>query len=103
MNWNPSRIRSGICILLAFFTVEPLRGQTSTGSVLGSVADQTGAAVPGAGITLESVATGQKRTASSDEQGNFEFPLVLPGVYRLTVTKQGFTSVVVDDIVVRVN
>ena len=88
---------------LAFHHPQLSLAQTSTGSVLGTVVDQTGAAVPSAVVTLDSVSTSQKRTTTASEQGNFEFPLVLPGVYRVTVSKPGFTSVVIDDITVRVN
>jgi len=81
----------------------PVQAQTSTGSVLGEVVDQAGSNVPGAAISLDSIATGAKRTATSNEQGTFEFPTVLPGAYRLSVSKTGFQSVTIDNITVRVN
>jgi hypothetical protein len=76
--------------------------QTSTGTVLGVVTDQSGAAIPGADVVLESTTTGVKRTTQSLQAGNFEFPFVLPDIYQLTVTKSGFSPVTFNNVVVRV-
>ena len=94
-----------VCILigLAVLAIDQGKGQTSTGSVLGNLTDQSGAAVAGAELILESTATGEKRTVSSGETGHYEFPLVLPGAYRLTVRHPGFTTTMLNDVVVRVN
>ena len=91
-----------VCALLAFALPSVLSGQTSTGSVLGTVADPSGSVIPGAEITLESVTTGETRTASTDERGYYEFPLVLPGTYSVTAGATAFTTGVIDNIVVRV-
>ena len=84
------RRKVSACLLLALsrLTID-LCAQTSTGSVLGDVTDQSGSAVAGAAVTLESIDTGQKREAATNELGQFDFPLVLPGPYKLTAMKQG--------------
>ncbi len=66
----------------------------NTGSVQGTVADQTGAMVPGTTLSLRNVATGATQTAQSDASGNFRFPIVPVGRYTLTSTKTGFKSYV---------
>jgi len=68
------------CLLFAL-SLAPLDlcAQTSTGSVLGEVTDQTGSSIAGAAVTLESIDTGQKREAITNELGEYDFPLVLPG------------------------
>ncbi len=63
-----------------------LFAQGLTGSIAGSVADQSGSAVAGAEVTLTNTGTGQNRTLQSDPNGNFVFTTLLPNKYRLTVT-----------------
>ncbi len=65
-------------------------GQGLTGSITGSVTDQSGAAVPGADLTLVNVETSQTRQAKSDTSGDFVFTQLLPGNYKLSVVGKGF-------------
>jgi len=67
------------------------------------VTDQSGSSIAGAAVTLESIDTGQKREAVTNELGEYDFPLLLPGPYKLTAKKQGFSTTVLDNINVRVN
>jgi outer membrane receptor protein involved in Fe transport len=95
----PNNISRSIANLVLFVLVIlfPLRGWAqvaNTGSVQGTVADQTAAIVPGAALTLRNVATGSSETAESDGSGTFSFPIVPVGRYTLTVTKTGFKSYV---------
>lgn len=75
----------------------------TTGTVIGMVTDPTGAAVPGVQLTLKSLGTGAERLASSDAKGNYIFNLMLPQTYELTAQKQGFTSVAINGLVVKVD
>lgn len=89
--------RTAHVVLLALTIFFPLCGWSqvaSTGSVQGAVADQTGAMVPGASVTLRNVATGSTQAAQSDASGAFSFPIVPVGRYTLTATKTGFKSYV---------
>jgi len=79
-----------------------LRAQTATASVTGSVSDDTGATVPDARITLESLGTGQQREARTPRTGRFTFPALPPGRYRLTAIGDGFTPVAVPDFTLNV-
>ena len=69
------------------------------GRITGTVRDVQGAAVPGATIKLSNPATGQERTLASDQNGEFNFPELPLGTFRLTVTKEGFRTTVINDIV----
>src|SRR3954468_15453885 len=64
--------------------------QATTASVLGTVADSSGSVVHGATITIRSRQTGQVRNATTEGQGNFEFPFLAVGEYALSVEKPGF-------------
>src|SRR5579883_979806 len=65
--------RGRLMILLSFFAafLSPLWAQV-TGSISGHLEDATGAGVGGATITVTSLETGAKRTATSDENGNYQ-------------------------------
>ena len=79
-------------------------GQGTTGSIDGTVMDQTGAVIPGATIRVQSTRTtaGLDRTITANANGYFNFPRVAPGTYKVTVesanfaTYTGNVSVVVD-------
>jgi hypothetical protein len=65
--------------------------QTATTSVIvGTVTDNTGAAMPGAEVELINTATGQTTRQVTNESGQYNFPTVLPGEYNITVTAKGF-------------
>ena len=88
-----------VCVLIG---VLGAGAQTSTGTVKGSVNDQSGGVVSGAQVVLQSATTGQTREASSSDQGTFEIPFVPSDVYTLTVSQHGFSTVVIKDIHVSV-
>jgi hypothetical protein len=56
------------------------------------VTDPAGASVPGAGIQLKAQATGEIRTATSNQEGIFRITDLAPGAYNLTVTAAGFKT-----------
>jgi Carboxypeptidase regulatory-like domain/TonB dependent receptor len=72
----------------------------NTGSVQGTVVDQSAATVPEATVTLTNVATAAALSAQTNESGTFGFPIVPVGRYTLTVTKAGFKRYVQTDFTV---
>ena len=87
-----SKVTHLIAAVLLASTV-PLAAQVGTqGSILGTVMDSSGAALPGATITVTGLDTGLVQTATSDHTGSFEI-LALPiGPYSVAVTVQGFKT-----------
>src|SRR5215472_2166241 len=69
-------------------------GQISrtTGTLRGTVIDQTGSALPGAKVRLTNPDTNQQRVGTTDAAGSFLFTGVPVGVYRLTVESPGFAA-----------
>jgi Carboxypeptidase regulatory-like domain len=65
---------------------------TSTGTVAGSIADPSGAVVPGATVTLTDATTKTARTATTNDAGRYIFVDVTPGAYEISVIKQGFST-----------
>jgi protocatechuate 3,4-dioxygenase beta subunit len=65
--------------------------QQQTASLTGQVTDTTGAAVPGAQVTVSDPERGVKTTVLTDERGNYLFPQLEPSDhYEIVVTKTGF-------------
>jgi Carboxypeptidase regulatory-like domain/TonB dependent receptor len=86
------------CLLLALFfcgmTFRAKAQVANTGSVQGTVLDQSGGAVPDASVTLTNSATAATLGAQTNSSGVFRFPIVPVGRYTLNVSKPGFKSYV---------
>src|ERR1700694_862248 len=78
-----------ICVGSALRTWAQL---TDTGTVAGTVSDQSGAVVPGVAVTLTDTATNTSHTAKTNDSGRYVFASVTPGVYKMTFAKEGFAT-----------
>jgi hypothetical protein len=68
--------------------------QMPTGSLRGTVTDASAAVMPGVTIELAgSALIGGPKTATTDERGQYRFPVLSPGTYTVTASLQGFQSV----------
>lgn len=77
------------------------QAQTSASStIVGTVTDQSNAAIPGAAVKITNVATGASLTTTANDSGQYTFPTVTPGTYTVTVTKSGFKNATVQNLVV---
>ena len=65
------------------------QGET-TSAIIGQVSDASGAAVPGAAVTIRNTATGLQRIAKTDDSGRFSFTQLKPGTYSVRAEAQGF-------------
>ena len=72
--------------------------QAPTASIIGTVLDPQGLPVEGASVTLTNVGTNYSYTAATSSAGGFQFSRIDSGVYRVTVSADGFRSAVVDGI-----
>jgi hypothetical protein len=98
------RFSGAIVVLVLSLFVGPLaHAQFETASVLGFVHDTTGAAIPGAGVTLTNIATGVEVQATADAQGQYEFTSVHVGDYKITGSASGFSETVTEAFTVQVN
>ena len=78
-------------------------GQTTTGRLLGRVADPTGAVVAAVNVTLTNQATGVSRSRPTNSNGDYNFVEVPPGVYTVTFEATGFKKNVQKDVNIDVN
>ena len=82
---------------LGFSTVS--FSQTSTGSITGIVSDPSGAVVPGTAVTAMNKATSNEFKASSKASGVFNLGSLPSGTYTLSVTKVGFRTYTITEII----
>ncbi|NWF84500.1 MAG: carboxypeptidase regulatory-like domain-containing protein [Bryobacteraceae bacterium] len=96
-----SRTTAFLLILTGLFSAAAC-AQTFFGSVVGTVTDPTGAAIPQATVTLTNLGTSDRRTMQTDADGGYQFVNLTPGQYRLEVEKPGFRRMVREPITVEV-
>ena len=93
----PRFILGAICLLL--LCAGTASAQLFPGRITGAVRDAQGASIVGATVKLTNPATGLERTGTSDQNGEFNFPELALGNYTLTVTKDGFQTSIIKDII----
>ena len=96
-------LRNLIAISLVLVGSCALFGQATDGNIIGTVTDATGAAIPGAAVVVENVATGVKTTVKSDASGEYRAPNLLVGTYNVTVSAPGLETTTVEKIAVDLN
>src|SRR5690348_13013763 len=67
----------------------------SSGTITGQIVDPSGAVVPGAQVAIQEAATNATQTRVTNGKGIFFFSDVKPGMYRVTVTAQGFRKLTI--------
>jgi hypothetical protein len=91
----------GILLLVLLHTTI-LRSQSSTGTIVGTVTDSTGAAVSEARVVVKSLGTGQEQSATTDSAGGYTIPNLQIGNYSVTVDRTGFKTTVLPHIELQV-
>ena len=71
----------------------PANAQILYGSLVGDVADQNGAILPGVSVMLTNTGTGLKLETTTDGAGSYVFRNLLPGVYDMTLSLKGFKEI----------
>jgi hypothetical protein len=90
-------------IVLGWLVNWPADAQVLYGSIVGTVVDQSEAVVPNATVTIVSRETGLTRETTTDPSGRYSLVNVLPGVYDLRVSAQGFRTVTRESVNVAIN
>jgi hypothetical protein len=90
---NPTQLKTAVWLLLAFVLLGslPIWAQ-STGAIVGTVADPSGAIIPGAKVTATNVATSVSQSTVTTGAGTYTIPNLVVGTYNITAEGQGFKS-----------
>ncbi len=81
-----------ICIAMMLGLGTVSQAQVVSAQFNGTVYDPAGKMVVDASVTLQDMKTNLTRTVKTDGQGFYEFPLLQPGTYRLSVSATGFQA-----------
>src|SRR5712671_1692670 len=73
---------------------------TNSGEIRGTVSDPSGAAIPNAKVTALNIDTGVSHDYYTNGAGLYDTVSILPGRYRITVSSEGFNTLVRDGIIV---
>ena len=98
----PSAPRLLAAILFFLSVTSCLHAQYENGSVVGTIRDASGAAVPGAVVTITNNATGVTAKITANGEGDYEAPSLHVGAYTISASAPGFTDAVANNITVSV-
>src|SRR5947209_4917591 len=90
--------RSLIPSIVLVFGILPLTAQVNTSTIAGVVKDEAGSSVPNAKVTATLTGTGQQRESTTNDAGEYVFPQLAPGTYRVAVTAPGFQTAVIESL-----
>jgi hypothetical protein len=91
-------LRFRILVLGVLVVLASTFAWAQTGSIQGTVSDQTGAVVQAAEVTVRNLETNASRVATSSGTGVYSIPNLTPGHYEVTVKKTGFKTYHLDDV-----
>ena len=93
--WTAGVLRCAVVAMAVVLSMSPppASAQAVSGTILGTVRDSTGAALPGATVTLTNMGTGFSRSVVADASGEFTAPLIPTGTYSVTGEMNGFKKV----------
>lgn len=81
-----------LMLALLTFVVPSAFAQQLTGTLSGTVYDQSGAVIPGSSVVLKNQSSGDVRTTTADATGHFVITAVQPANYSITISANGFNT-----------
>src|SRR5436190_20863919 len=88
----------GLPLMLVLASAVLAQTQITTGVIQGTILDEQGGVVPGASVEVRSPDTNFSKTLTTDSDGRFVFLQLSSGRYTLTVSKQGFATVIQENL-----
>jgi hypothetical protein len=95
------RIVAFLFLIFAFSTA--IFGQEFRGTITGTVTDPNGSVVPGATITIKNVDTNVTSTVTSNSEGSYTVPFLVPGTYTISANSAGFKTTTIQNVNVKVD
>ncbi len=92
-----------LCLTLCLALATTALGQAVYGSIIGTVTDSSGAAVPNATVTITNTGTNVSVTTKTNESGYYAQTRLIPGAYRVKVEASNFKAAVFESVVVNVD
>jgi Carboxypeptidase regulatory-like domain/TonB dependent receptor-like, beta-barrel len=102
--WSATALKRSLFVCFATIMLPMFAlAQMYFGGIVGTVTDPSGAAIPGASITIVNTGTAASFHVTTNAQGDYEMMHLVPGVYTVTSEMKGFKKTVVADVTVRVS
>ena len=101
-NRNAAFVAAVVVLLLSLALPQHAAAQTTSGSIVGTVTDSSGAVIPNVTVTAKSTESGNSRSAVSDASGSYKLLSLPAGVYDVTATAKGFSTGVRRQVVIDV-
>ena len=92
----------GLIALITLSTGMAL-AQTTSGDLVGTIKDVTGAVIPNAPVTVTNEATGVANKTTANKDGQYRISNLLPGTYDIQALAPGFKPLTVKQIVIDLN
>src|SRR5262245_51567756 len=99
---KPSIAAAALAAVVLLSGPSTLNAQVTTGTIVGTISD-SGGVVPGATVTVREVDKGTTTTYTTDAEGNYTAPFLVPGTYAVEVNMQGYRRTVREGVVLQVN
>ncbi|MCA2964213.1 MAG: TonB-dependent receptor [Acidobacteriaceae bacterium] len=90
--------RSFFCLVLGFALAASAMAQSTTGTLIGTVTDSSGAAVAGAKVRVTNLGNGATLETSSGATGEYAIPNLPAATYKIRVENTGFRSVDINEV-----
>lgn len=93
MSWRNALTAVAVLAIAVLLTsIAALPQSVVTGGIAGTVTDPTGGVIVGARIVLKNLSTGEVQTVASSAGGTYNIPLLKPGHYDMSVSRDGFKT-----------
>src|SRR3984893_10695114 len=102
MNIKKTPALAAVFVVLFSFCTAAI-AQVTTGSILGTVRDASGAVLPGATVTVTDTGKGTTTAKQTDTEGNYSVPYLLPGTYNISVEMKGFKRSLANNVVLDID
>lgn len=93
---------SAIVLMNCFLAPTPVYAQVVGATVSGTITDESHAVIPNASVAITNVATGVTTTVTTNADGIYNAPNLLPGNYQVAISAQGFQKAIQSGIVLTV-
>ncbi len=95
--------RFSLLLAVLALSTGALFGQDTTGTIVGTIRDSSGAAMPNVSVTVRNVATNSARAVHANGSGDYSVPLLQPGTYEVTAEQSGFSKAVYSGVNLEIN
>ncbi len=92
-----------LSVLIAVLFAPSLYAQETRGTIIGTVSDPNGAAIPNATVKISDVARGTAVDLTSNDDGFYQANYLIPGNYRIEIETAGFKRFVRENVIVQIN